>query len=79
MFSGGREKGALGTNGLTVPLLVYSEGNVSSGWEYYNIIKKETLAQVFCCNFCGIFKNKFFREYLRTTATILILINFKTH
>ena len=25
----------------------------------YNFIKKETLAQVFCCEFCEIFKNTF--------------------
>ena len=26
----------------------------------FNFIKKEALAQVFCCEFCGIFKNTFF-------------------
>ena len=28
------------------------------------LIKKETLAQVFSCNFCEIFKNTFFTEHL---------------
>ena len=28
------------------------------------ILKKETLAQVFCCEFCGILKNTFFIEHL---------------
>ena len=41
-----------------------------------NFIKKETLAQVFSCEFCEIFKNTFFTEHLRMTASILwILIN----
>ena len=30
-----------------------------------NFIKKETLAQVFSCEFCKIFKNTFFIEHLR--------------
>ena len=29
-----------------------------------NLIKKETLAQVFSCEFCENFKNTFFTEYL---------------
>ena len=33
-----------------------------------NFIKKETLAQVFSCEFCEISKNNFFTEHLRTTA-----------
>ena len=36
-----------------------------------NFIKKETVAQVFSCEFCEIFKNTFFTEHLRTTASIL--------
>ena len=28
------------------------------------LLKKETLAQVFSCEFCGIFKNTFFTENL---------------
>ena len=30
---------------------------------------KETLAQVFSCEFCKISKNSFFTEHLRTTAS----------
>ena len=33
-----------------------------------NFIKKETLAQVFSCEFCEISKNTFFTEHLQTTA-----------
>ena len=38
-----------------------------------NFIKKETLAQVFSCEFCEIFKNAFFIEHLRVTATVFCL------
>ena len=34
-----------------------------------NFIKKEILAQMFSCEFCEIFKNTFFTEHLRTTAS----------
>ena len=37
--------------------------------EAYNFIKKETLAQVFSCEFCEIFKNTFFTEDLWMTAS----------
>ena len=33
------------------------------------LFKKETLAQVFSCEFCDNFKNTFFTEYLWTTAS----------
>ena len=33
-----------------------------------NFIKKETLAQVFSCQFCEISKNTLFTEHLRLTA-----------
>ena len=36
-----------------------------------NFIKRETLAQVFSCEFCEIFKNTFFTEQLWTTASEL--------
>ena len=36
-----------------------------------NFIKKETLAQVFSCEFGEIFKNTFFTEQLKTTASDL--------
>ena len=34
-----------------------------------NFIKKETLVQVFSCEFSKIFKNTFFTEHLRATAS----------
>ena len=34
-----------------------------------NFIKKETLAQMFSCEFCEISKNTFFTEHLWTTAS----------
>ena len=37
--------------------------------EACNFIKKETLAQVFSCEFCEISKNTFFIEHLRETAS----------
>ena len=38
-----------------------------------NFTKKETLAQVFSCELCEIFKNDFFVEHLRVTATVFCL------
>ena len=35
---------------------------------------KKRLTQVFSCEFCEIFKNTFFTEYLWTTASIIIWI-----
>ena len=35
-----------------------------------NFIKKETVAQAFSCEFSKIFKNTFFKEYLRVTASV---------
>ena len=37
--------------------------------EACNFIKKETLAEVFSFEFCEIFKNTFFTEHLRATAS----------
>ena len=34
-----------------------------------NFIKKETLTQVFSCEFCEIFKNSLFTEHLQATAS----------
>ena len=34
-------------------------------------IKNETLAQVFSCKFCEIFKNTSFTKHLRETASLL--------
>ena len=35
-------------------------------------VKKETLAQVFSCEFCEIFKDTFFTQHLRTSASAQI-------
>ena len=35
-----------------------------------NIIKKETLAQAFSCEFSEIFKNIFFTEHIRVAASL---------
>ena len=37
-----------------------------------NFVKKETLAQVFSCEFCEISKNIFFTEHLWTSASVYI-------
>ena len=34
-----------------------------------DFIKKEAMAQVFSCEFCEIFKNTFFTEHFRATAS----------
>ena len=34
-----------------------------------NFIKKQTLAQVFSCEFCEIYKNTFLTEHLRATVS----------
>ena len=36
--------------------------------KFDKLYKKETVSQVFFCEFCGIFKNTFFTENLWTTA-----------
>ena len=41
-----------------------------------NFIKKETLAQVFSCEFCEIFKNTFFTEHLRWLLLSFLDLNF---
>ena len=41
--------------------------------ETCNFIKKETLAQVFSCEFCEISKNTFFIEHFWTTASKLMI------
>ena len=40
-----------------------------------NFIKKETLAQVFCCEFCEISGNAFFTEYLRAAASVMWMLS----
>ena len=44
--------------------------NKVAGLETCNFIKRETLAQVFSCEYCGISKNTFFIEHLRATASV---------
>ena len=39
--------------------------------EACHFIKKETVAQMFSCEFCEIFKNTFFTEHLWTTLSRL--------
>ena len=36
----------------------------------YNFIKNETLAQVFSCEFCEIYKNTIFTEHVWATASL---------
>ena len=44
-----------------------------------NFIKKETLAQVFSCEFCEIFKNTFFTEHLWTTASERVFLSYEIY
>ena len=39
-----------------------------------HFIKKETLAQVFSCESCEIFKNTIFKEHLWTTASSFLIL-----
>ena len=41
-----------------------------------NFIKKETLAQVFSCEFCEISKNTFFTGHLWATASVICYFAF---
>ena len=43
----------------------------------YNLIKKETLTQVFSSEFCEVFENTFFAEQLRTNASELLTISLR--
>ena len=43
--------------------------NPAAATLFSNFIKKETLAQVFCCEFCKISKNTFFSEHRGETAS----------
>ena len=38
----------------------------------FNFIEKETLALMFSCGFCEIFKNTYFEEHLRMAASVCI-------
>ena len=46
-----------------------SQENTCARVSFYLNCKKETLAQVFSCEFCEISKNTFFIEHLRATAS----------
>ena len=39
------------------------------GLQAWNFFKKETPTQVFSCEICEIYKNTYFEEHLRTTAS----------
>ena len=43
------------------------------------VLKKETLAQVFSCEFCEISKNTFFTEHLWTTASDISQLDSSSH
>ena len=42
----------------------------------YNFFKKETLAQIFSCEFCETFKSIIFTEHLRATASETSIMKF---
>ena len=61
---------------LYIVILIYFNFNITSivnvfmlSIEKKNFIKKETLAQMFSCEFCEIFKNIHFIDHLKTTAS----------
>ena len=45
---------------------------------WFFFIKKETLTQVFSCEFCEISKNSFLTEHLKATASASALILYMT-
>ena len=45
----------------------------SNTMEAWNFIEKETPVQVFSCEFGEIFRNIFFTDLLRTTASIVVI------
>ena len=64
---------------MFLEILENSQGNTSARVSFLiklqaeagvcNFINKETLAQVFSCEFCEIHKNTFFTEHLWVTAS----------
>ena len=44
--------------------------NKVAGLRYATLLKKETLSQVFSCEYCNIFKNTYFEEHPRTDASV---------
>ena len=51
------------------PATLLKKETLAHVFQACNFGKKETLAQVFPCEFCEIFKNTFYTEHLRTTAS----------
>ena len=43
----------------------------------YNFLRKETLAQVFPCEFYEIFNSNFFIDYLRGTGFLTLIQNYE--
>ena len=58
-----------GTSGVLWKFRKIHRKTPMPGSKACNVIKKETLAQVFSCEFCEISKNTFFAEHLWTTAS----------
>ena len=56
-------------NSLTYSIVSRDMPSYRSRPDACNFIKKETLAQVFSCKFCEIFKNTFLTEHLQLTAS----------
>ena len=61
------------------PELLYKKGVLRNSTKFTGkhlyqslFFKKESLAQVFSCEFCGISKNTFFTEHLWTTVSKLL-------
>ena len=50
---------------------------ISQNSQACNFIKKETLAQVFYCEFCEISKKIFFTEHLWVIASVPTIFRFK--
>ena len=55
-----------------------SSENTCARASFFNkVVNKETLTQVFSCEFCEIFKNTSFTEHLWVTASILTILTWK--
>ena len=55
---------------MKVPVLESLFGKVVLGLRPVTLLKKETLTQVFSCEFCEISKSTVFTEHLRVTASV---------
>ena len=47
----------------------YSQINTCAGVSFSQLYSKETPAQVLSCEYCDIFRNNYFEEHLRITAS----------